>query len=116
LAPDPDEESYRPLLILRSDILRLWSVSGREQEGLPVDRQHARQAQSETKPRPASEALIRKTLKDIYSDPKFDRPNVVKAYQIVKKRLPNAGKAAVMKILKEPAFAGQRRSPGNQSD
>ncbi len=99
-APDNVREMYRPLLVERSAMQKLWPLSSHR---------HQRRRLSTAK---ASKAQIRKTLKEIYADPSSDSPNVNKAWDLLAARLPTARRKLVMDILKEPEFATQRRSAG----
>ena len=113
LAPDNGRKEYRPLLVKRSAVQELWRLpkyrnkGSRQTVSKPAGREHQRQ-------RPPSKAQIRQELRKIYADPRSDRPNVNKAYNLLRVSLPNARRKSVMDILKEPEFAGQRRDPGNQ--
>jgi hypothetical protein len=64
---------------------------------------------------PASKTQIRKVANKIYADPVNDRPNVIKAWELIKKELPDAKRDRVLEVIKESAFASQRRPAGNQS-
>ena len=59
-------------------------------------------------------ARIRAELKKIYADPVNDRPNMEKAWKLLRSKLPNARKEMTRQILREAQFATQRRDPGNQ--
>ena len=52
--------------------------------------------------------------KKIHADPVNDRPNMNEAWNLLKGKLPKARRSMTMEILREPQFANQRRSPGNQ--
>jgi hypothetical protein len=114
LAPDRDDEVYRPLSVARSDVSRIWPMPERRDKGSTIDCEILGDENHESQRRPASEAQIRNMLRGIYSDPQSNRPNVNKAWTILKKQLPNASKSQAMKVLKEEEFASRRRPPGNQ--
>jgi hypothetical protein len=61
---------------------------------------------------PASKEQIREVANKIYADPVNDRPNMNEAWDLVKKELPNARRTRVWEVLREDAFANQRRSVG----
>jgi len=113
LAPDNVHKIFRSLLVERSATQRLWPLSKHERNDFhTTDSQPAAPQHQLT--RPASEARIREVLKEIYSDPGNNRPNVNEAWDLLKAKVPNARKNLVMDILKEPEFANQRRGAGNQ--
>ena len=64
--------------------------------------------------RRASKEQIREVANKIYADPVNNQPNMNKAWDLIKRELPNARRANVWEVLKEEAFAKQRRSAGNQ--
>ena len=112
--PDNEDEDYRPLLVERSAVQKLWPLPNRQ----PKDYQHTNSHladQQHQLPRPsASKAQIREALKKIYDAPENNRPNMERARVLLKAMLPNAQKELVYEILREPEFAKQRRSHGNQ--
>jgi hypothetical protein len=61
---------------------------------------------------PASKEQIREVANKIYADSVNDRPNMNEAWDLIKKELPNARRARVREVLREDAFANQRRSVG----
>jgi hypothetical protein len=113
LALDKVQEICRPLSVERSAVQKLWGLPGyqRKDLGQTVSKLTGREDQRQ---RPPSEAKIREELRKIYADPSNDRPNVNKAYDLLRVSLPNVRRKSVMDILKEPEFASRRRDPGNQ--
>jgi hypothetical protein len=91
----------------RSAVRELWPLPDCPHKG-------SRRTVPQPAGRPAPEAQIRQALRKIYADPTSNRPNVNKAYDLLKRSLPNARKASVMSVLDEAEFADQRRNPGNQ--
>jgi hypothetical protein len=63
---------------------------------------------------PASKEQIREVAKKVYADPVNDRPDLNKAWYLIRKELPNARRARVREVIREDAFAKQRRAAGNQ--
>jgi hypothetical protein len=108
LAVDTVQEVYRPLLVERSAVRKLWPLPNDRHKG---SRQTVQPAGQQRQP---SGAQIRQALRKIYADPSSNRPNVNKAYDLLRLSLPNAPRRAVMKVLEESEFADQRRPPGNQ--
>jgi hypothetical protein len=81
LAPDNvKEREYRPLLVERSAVRKLWPLPN---DGHKGSRQIVQPAGQQRQP-PASEAQIRRELRKIYADPSSNRPNVNKAYDLLK--------------------------------
>ena len=80
----------------------------------------SRQAASDISSRrsslPASEKQIREVANKIYADPVNDRPNMNEAWDLIKKELPNARRARVWEVLREDAFATQRRLRGTKAN
>lgn len=113
VAPDNDEDEYRPLLVERSSVRKLWPLQTQQSKDLAPTEQSAnpqcRPAQR------ASEAEVRRSLRKIYDDPSNDRPNVNEAWKLLKVAMPNARRSQVMEILQDEEFAVKRRPPGNQS-
>jgi hypothetical protein len=63
----------------------------------------------------ATKEEIREVANKIYADPVNDRPNMNKAWDLIKKELTNARRNRVFEVLRGEAFAKQRRDAGNQS-
>lgn len=102
---------FRPLLVWGPALNELW---GRPR---PIQSTNSEASSGEKPPQPrrsASEVQIRQVLKKIYADPTNNRPNVNRAWDLLKATLPNARRKPVMDILSEPEFKDQRRGPGNQ--
>jgi hypothetical protein len=62
----------------------------------------------------ASKLEIREELRKIYSDAGADSPNVNKAWNLVKQKVPNARRRRVREVLEENEFACRRREPGKR--
>jgi hypothetical protein len=116
-APDNDDEDYRPLLVERSAVQKLWPLANYLRKDYQRRDSHSADQQHQLS---ASKTQIRKGLRGIYAAPENDRPNQEKARVLLRAVLPNARKKMVYEILREPEFAkqrrlrGQRRLHGNQ--
>jgi hypothetical protein len=105
----PDGKEYRPLLILRADILRLWPAPDAGSTGIAVGGTHRKPHGK------ASPDSIREAARKVYRESHSKPPNIEEAWPLIKKELPNASRDQARKILKEPEFEKQRLKPGNQS-
>jgi hypothetical protein len=114
VAPDYVKKTFRPLLVDRRAVRNLWPPPSQVRIGSGRLQLNVANRQNQVRKPPASESQIGNVLRKIYADPKNNRPNVEQAWKLVVAALPNARKSMVMRILKEPEFAEQRRSPGNQ--
>jgi hypothetical protein len=63
---------------------------------------------------PASKAEIREVLCKIYDEAGPDPPNVNRAWDLAKVKLPHARRPRVRDVLKEQEFACRRRKPGKK--
>jgi hypothetical protein len=113
-APDIVERKYRALLVERSSLQEVWPL--REQRREDADRRDSQSTDQQHRLRqpPASQAQIREALRRIYADPTNNRPNVNRAWVLLKTVLPTARKSLAHPIIREPEFANQRRNPGRQ--
>ena len=64
---------------------------------------------------PASKGAIRVALREVYDEAGTDPPNVNRASDLVKIKLPHARRARIREVLREPEFARQRRPPGRKA-
>jgi hypothetical protein len=62
---------------------------------------------------PVSKAKIRRELRKIYDDAGDDPPNVNRAWDLLKVKLPHA-RSRVREVLREDEFARRRRKPGKR--
>jgi hypothetical protein len=63
---------------------------------------------------PASKAEIREALRRIYDEAGADPPNVNRAWDLAKVKLPHARRRRVGEVLAEDEFARRRRKPGKR--
>jgi hypothetical protein len=123
VAPDVDDEEtfYRPLLVERSAVKRLWQLPGNDFE-MPASEPPGKKATSrpesvKLKRPPADEEEIRVAVRKVYDEAREasrEPPNIEQAWQLIPRKL-NARRKIVRKILHEPQFANLRRNAGKQS-
>jgi hypothetical protein len=96
---------YRQLLLFRSRIYELWP---QDKTSAKVKAGSYKNGQS-----PPTEEEILKVVRELYevTDPP---PNIVKAEQLVRAKLPTAKREQIKATLKTPEFSQKRRPPGNQ--
>jgi hypothetical protein len=63
---------------------------------------------------PASKAEIREVLRKIYDEAGADPPNVNRAWDLAKVKLPHARRSRAREVLSEEEFYRQRREPGKR--
>jgi hypothetical protein len=63
---------------------------------------------------PASKPDIREVLRKIYDEAGADPPNVNRAWDLAKVKLPHARRRRVGEVLAEDEFAHRRRKPGKK--
>lgn len=113
LALDNFQKMYRPLLVERSAVQKLWPLSNhRRKDSHQADLRPAHQPRQQR--RPASKSQIRQVLREIYADPTNDRPNEENAWKLLQPMLPNARRRMVREVLGENEFDSQRRRRGSQ--
>jgi hypothetical protein len=99
-----DELEYFPLLLRRSDVVRLWSG-----QAAAIDRQVR---STKVRNPPTSLSKIRKVTQTIYAEHSENPPNVNIAEKLIRKRLPGATRKQIRPILGEPEFAKLRPPRG----
>jgi hypothetical protein len=110
-APDESQETFRPVLLDRFSVNRLWSLPSSG---------YAEAAKNEPftpaiKPiRELSKSRIREALRTIYDKAGKFGPNVNDAFDAVREIVRNPPRGIVMEILREDEFSRRRRRPGNQ--
>jgi len=62
----------------------------------------------------ACKAEIREVLHKIYDEAGDDPPNVNKAWDILKHKMPHARRSRAREVLREEEIAHQRREPGKR--
>jgi hypothetical protein len=63
----------------------------------------------------ASKPQIRKILRQIYDEAGDNRPNMNRAWDLLKVLIPDARRSRVREVLREPEFARRRRGPGRKA-
>jgi hypothetical protein len=102
----------RELFLLRSRILELWPLQGdtrpnAEGAGTGSSRPEPRRQKREPDE-------IRQAARDLYEESPNDPPNISKAEQEIRRRLPGADRDTIRDELKKEEFASRRRRRGNQ--
>jgi hypothetical protein len=114
IALDEAEQTYRRLLVNRSDVQRLWSLNKSSEPPRPtVDLSHDAEPlpTPSDAPRNRSEAEVQNAVSEIYADPVYNTPNEAQLYDILKIKLPGIRRKQVRAIAKQFPV---RRPPGNQ--
>ena len=62
----------------------------------------------------AGKAKIREGLRKIFDEAGDNPPNMNRAWDLLKLRLPDARRSRVREVLREPEFAVRRRGPGRK--
>jgi hypothetical protein len=113
------ELRYRPVKIVREAVEKIWSETNVSSD-VP-GRTAVSTCSPEVEHRPtapqllrATEAQIREAAREVYADPANNRPNMHKAWRLIKSKLSNARVPRVRKVLREDEFKKKRRGPGNQ--
>jgi hypothetical protein len=114
IAPDEDggEGTYRPLLVERFAVQKLWPLAPNKPKSDSVS------DLAESKKSRASDEEIRIALREVYREVKEagnKPPNINEAWDRLRLKLRNTRREQVRKILHEPAFASLRRDAGKQS-
>jgi len=110
LAPEEDPRRYRPLMVDRSAVEKLWPLPGDTRlnpEGAGAASSHPKPQRQKRDP-----DEIRQAAKDLYEESPDDPPNKTIAEQKIRRRLPGADRDTIRDVLNE--FARLRRQPGNQ--
>jgi len=113
IAPDEDAGRYRPFLVDRSAVERLWPLPG-DTSPTPkgADTHSSRPKLQRTKHEPDE---VRQAARDLYDGSPADRPpNKPIAEQMIRRALPGADRDTIRDVLMEPDIASRRRKPGNQ--
>jgi hypothetical protein len=58
---------------------------------------------------------IRKVLRNVFDEAGDNPPNMNRAWDLLKVRLPDARRSRVREVLREPEFATRRRRPGRKA-
>ena len=77
--PDNDDEDYRPLLVERSAVQKLWPLENRRPKDYYRTNSHLSDQQHQRSRPSASKAQIREALKKIYAAAENNRPNMERA-------------------------------------
>ena len=87
IAPDEDAGWYRPLLVGRSAVQRLWPLPSEALSRLPASKQE-----------------IREKCRALYAEWEGDPPNLNETWDLLKGEL-NASRKRLFEVLEEPEFA-----------
>jgi hypothetical protein len=113
-APDNDDENYRPLLVERSAVQRLWPLSSNPTKG-SASTDSTSTTQPKMSPRQkVDDDQILSAARNIYRERENDPPNMDEAEKLIRQRLGGGKRDEIRKILKQEEFVRLRRSPGNQ--
>jgi hypothetical protein len=111
----PSERQVRPrgLFLLRSRVLELWPLQN------PVahcesENDSADDARGPPKRRSYTDNEIREAAREVYGASGKNPPNIDKAEQLLREKLPGAQRKKIRPILSEDEFTTLRRKPGNQ--
>jgi hypothetical protein len=112
--PDNDDECYRPLLVERSAVQRLWPLSSNPTKGsAPIGSTLATQPKKSQRQKVDDDQIL-SAARDIYRERQNDPPNMYKAERLIRQRLGGGKRDDIRKILRQEEFEGLRRAPGNQ--
>lgn len=106
---------YRPLLILREAVEKIW-VTAPIKSAQPQEPNLALEQNVNRAARRGVAALeaIRKAAIEVYKEAGGNPPNLPKAEQLVRAKVPGASRTMILPILNEDQFSKLRRKPGNQ--
>jgi hypothetical protein len=112
IAPDEDEGRYRPLLVDRSDVQRLWPLPADTSPNPEEVDARSIGPKSQKKTRNPDE--IRQAARDLYRESPDDSPNMDVAEREIRRRLPGADRDDIRDVLRETEFSSLRKPAGNQ--
>jgi hypothetical protein len=112
IAPDEEEGTYRPLLVDRFDIQKLWPLRS------DVDTPTGHSGSSDQIPTPrrslATDEEILAVARKLYQQAGNDPPNQTKAERIIAGLLPGTKRESIRPVLQRLEFQDVRRKPGRQ--
>jgi hypothetical protein len=112
-APDNHDE-YRPLLVERSAVQRLWPLSSNPTKGSAPTGSTSTTQPKKSPRRKVDDDQILSAARDIYRKRENDPPNMDESERLIRQRLGGGKREDIRKILKQEEFAHLRRASGNQ--
>jgi hypothetical protein len=113
-APDNDDEYYRPLLVERSAVQRLWPLSSNPIKGLAPTGSTSTTQPKRSPRQKVYDHQILSEARAIYREKENDPPNMDEAERLIRLSLGGGKRDDIRKILRQEEFAHLRRKSGNQ--
>jgi hypothetical protein len=114
LAPDSLREEYRPLLVERSAVEKLWPLSNhRRKDSQQTEAGSTTQLESPRR-RSVDPDEIWSAAKELYREREHDPPNMDDAERLIRQKLRGGKRDDIRQILRKKEFADVRRNPGKQ--
>jgi hypothetical protein len=110
----PDNEIYRPLLVERSDVQKLWPLSSHRPKGSSRAGSSSTTQPEKVSRRSVNDDEIRSAARELYRERKNDPPNKTIAEQLIRRKLGGGKRDNIRPILEEQEFSRVRREPGKQ--